>query len=84
MSVQKITDSEEAKLKELGARIRARRKALGYPSVDEFANAKKLNRVQYWRYEVGENMKLVNLDRVAFALEMPLDELIKGIFGKVN
>jgi len=80
MASHVISPEEQKQIDKLGERICAYRKALGYTSYENFAVAKNLNRVQYWRYENGENMKILNLAKVAKALEIPLEELVKGIF----
>jgi transcriptional regulator with XRE-family HTH domain len=77
MAVEKISPEEQKKLAELGNRLRIIRKALGYKSYEEFANKKGFNRGLYWRYEKGENMKILNLVKVAKALETSLDELLR-------
>lgn len=80
MADQDIQQADQRQLAKLGERITARRKALGFKSYEEFAVKKGFNRGQYWRYEQGENMKILNLAKVAAALEISLAELIKDCF----
>lgn len=80
MAGQNLTLEDQSNVKRLGERITAYRKALGYTSYEQFAVDKNLNRGQYWRYEKGENMKIVNLAKIAKALNVPLEELIRGCF----
>lgn len=66
--------------KALGDRLVAKRKAAGYDNAEYFAHECGVSRSQYGKYENGESdMRLSNLLKIAEELEIPLDELLKGL-----
>jgi len=80
MAGQEIDPEDQRKIAKLGERITSMRKAMGYTSYEQFAVDKNLPRAQYWRYEKGENAKILSLARLAKAFNITLEELIKDCF----
>ncbi|MGB3464111.1 MAG: helix-turn-helix transcriptional regulator [Cyclobacteriaceae bacterium] len=64
----------------VGNRIKALRKEKGYSSYEKFAHAHDISRMQYWRYEKGEDMRLSSLKKVVDALGITLEEFFKEGF----
>lgn len=64
----------EAFLQKVGTRIRELRLAKGERIADKFALENDINRVQYGRYERGEDLRLSSLLRVLNALDVPANE----------
>ena len=65
---------EEEIMKKLGERIRAIRLSKGYTSHETFAYENDINRVQYSRYERGEDLRFTTLLRILHAFDMSLEE----------
>lgn len=66
--------------KALGERLEGKRKAAGYSSSEYFAHEAGVSRAQYVKYESGvTDLKLSNLLKIAEELEIPVDELLKGL-----
>lgn len=61
-------------IQQLGVRIKAIRKAKGYSSYEKFANAHEISRMQYWRYEKGEDLRFSSLVKLVSAFDMTLEE----------
>ncbi|MFB9844035.1 helix-turn-helix domain-containing protein [Mucilaginibacter ginsenosidivorans] len=56
---------DEELLRRFAARVKALRKAQGFPDYEDFANARGLNRSQYGRYERGvSDIRLTTLLKV--------------------
>ena len=69
----------DATLKTFGARVRLRRKELGF-SQEELAGISGLHRTYIGSLERGErNISLANVVRIANALEIDPSELVKGL-----
>ncbi len=64
----------EKQLSNLGARIKALRKARGYSNYEQFAYEHEINRSQYGRYENGEDLRFSSLLKVLKALDITLAE----------
>ncbi|MCB9350853.1 MAG: helix-turn-helix transcriptional regulator [Lewinellaceae bacterium] len=64
----------EKQLANLGARIKALRKAKGYSNYEQFAYENEINRSQYGRYENGEDLRFSSLLKVLKALDISLAE----------
>ena len=64
----------EKQLSNLGARIKALRKARGYSNYEQFAYEHEINRSQYGRYENGEDLRFSSLLRVLKALDISVAE----------
>lgn len=65
--------------KRFGTRVRALREVQGL-SQEELAQKAGLHRTYVGGVERGErNISLVNIEKVAVALDVPLDSLMKGI-----
>jgi transcriptional regulator with XRE-family HTH domain len=67
-------------MKNLGKRIRALRKAMGYTSAENFANDKGFPRATYSKYENGRNLEFITLVRLASAFGMTLKEFFSEGF----
>lgn len=65
-------------LKEIGSRIRKKRK-LAYRNYEDFARIHKFNKVTVSRIEMGSNSSLKSIIMVSRALEIPINELFNGI-----
>lgn len=76
---KRISSSDTAKLKIIGARIRERRLALGFSSGLKFAFEHGLEPATYARHETGKNMTVVTLIKIAKALNTTASELLEGI-----
>ena len=61
-------------IEQLAARIKSIRKAKGYTSYEKFAVKHDFSRMQYWRYEKGEDMRFSSLYRILEAFDMTLEE----------
>ncbi len=61
-------------ISQLGGRIKQLRKAKGFTSYEKFAHASDISRMQYWRYEKGEDMRISSLKKVTDALGVTLEE----------
>ncbi|MFY0599311.1 MAG: helix-turn-helix transcriptional regulator [Cyclobacteriaceae bacterium] len=59
---------------QIGKRLKALRKAKGYTSYEKFAVQNDISRMQYWRYEKGEDMRLSSLKKIVTALDMTMEE----------
>lgn len=69
-------------LKMLGERIKAFRK-LQFSSAEKFANAHNFNRVQYSRYERGEDIRFSSLIKVLKALNVSLKDFFSEDFNNL-
>jgi len=72
--------NEEETLQKLGARIKQLRIAKGYTSQEIFAYEHNLNRVQYSRYERGEDLRFSTLMKVIQTLDVSIDEFFREGF----
>ena len=66
----------------LANRIKTLRKAKGYSSYEKFAIEHDISRMQYWRYEKGEDMRFSSLYRVIQALDMTVEEFFSEGFSE--
>ena len=80
MAAGNMTPDDEEMLKKMAVRIRSLRMARGFANYEEFANKSNLNRVQYGRYEIGENLKYLSLDKVIKALNVTYKEFFSEGF----
>jgi len=62
LSIKEINADSE--LKAIGERIRELRKAKGYTSYETFANEHDIHRVQWGRYEQGQDMRSSTLIKI--------------------
>ena len=69
-----MIDEAGQQLSNLGARIKAMRKARGYSNYEQFAYKHEINRSQYGRYENGEDLRFSSLLKVLKALDISLAE----------
>ena len=69
-----MIDEAGQQLSNLGARIKAMRKARGYSNYEQFAYKHEINRSQYGRYENGEDLRFSSLLKVLKALDVSLAE----------
>lgn len=67
-------------IEKIGARIKQLRVEKGYTSYEKFAIEKEISRMQYWRYEKGEDMRLSSLLRVTQALDISLKDFFSEGF----
>jgi transcriptional regulator with XRE-family HTH domain len=65
--------------KKIGDRIRQLRFKAGYSSGEKFALEYEINRTQYARYELGTEMQITTLLKIAKAHKMTLHEFFKGV-----
>jgi transcriptional regulator with XRE-family HTH domain len=65
--------------KKIGDRIRQLRFKAGYSSGEKFALEYEINRTQYARYELGTDMCISSLAKIANAHKMTLHEFFKGV-----
>lgn len=77
---QKSQQEVSKELRQLGARIKYLRQKKGFKSYEQFAYEHEINRVQWGRYENGENLKFQNLVRVVNALGVSLKEFFSEGF----
>lgn len=77
-SMESSTNDIDLILKEIGSRVRAQRK-LKANNYETFAKQHHFNKVTISRIEAGENFTIVSLVQVLRALDMPLEDLFKGI-----
>ena len=78
MAKQDETGSEF--IQRLSKRIKQLRKEKGYTSYEKFAHASDISRMQYWRYEKGEDMRISSLKKVTDALGITLEEFFSEGF----
>jgi len=76
-TVKKAPDKE---VKRLAERIKALRIKAGYTNHEHFAYDKNINRVQYFRYEKGEDLRYTSLLRVIKAHGMTQKEFFSEGF----
>ena len=67
-------------MKQLGARIRALRIAAGHSSHETFAYQHNINRVQYSRYERGEDLRFSTLVKLIHAFGLTFEEFFSEGF----
>ena len=72
--MKKHEDYIEKELSNLGACIKALRKARGDSNYEQFAYKHEINRSQYGRYENGEDLRFSSLLKVLKALDVSLAE----------
>ena len=77
---KKQNKTEQTELEQLGARIRALRKARGYTSQETFAYDHDFNRVQYNKYERGGDVRFSTLVRILKAMDISLKDFFKEGF----
>lgn len=65
--------------KKIGDRIRQLRLKAGYTSGEKFAYEHEINRTQYARYELGTDMLISSVMKIAAAHNMTLHEFFKGV-----
>ncbi|MBO6517402.1 MAG: helix-turn-helix transcriptional regulator [Bacteroidia bacterium] len=75
----KGTGDRHPEIIKIGNRLRELRKELGYESAEKFAWENKINRVQYWRMENGQNFTLESLFKVLDAMETSFQTFVGGI-----
>ena len=73
-------DDVDVVLGKLGERIRALRIAQGHTSHETFAYQHNINRVQYSRYERGEDLRFSTLIKIVQAFDMSLEEFFSEGF----
>ncbi len=72
----------QKEIENLGKRIRAVRKELGYGNLDSFAYENDIHRAQFGRYEQGEDMRFSSLLKVLKAMDMSLADFFSEGFSK--
>jgi transcriptional regulator with XRE-family HTH domain len=77
-SLKSLDSAKEMKL--LGARIKAIRKKKGYSSAERFANEHDIHRVQWGRYEAGQDLYVSTLFKVIQVLNVSVDEFFSEGF----
>jgi hypothetical protein len=71
---------EEKLMFQFGERLKELRKAKGYSNYEQFAYAFNINRVQYGRYEKGNNISLKTLVKILNCHGMSLSEFFSEGF----
>ena len=69
-------------IKNLGKRLRALRKEKGFSSAEKFAYQHDINRVQYSRYEQGNDLRFSSLTKVLKALDISLEDFFSEGFDE--
>ena len=69
-------------IENLGKRIRAVRKELGYSNLDSFAYENDIHRAQFGRYEQGVDIKFSSLLKVLKAMDMSLADFFSEGFSE--
>lgn len=69
----------DQRLNAISKRIRELRIEKGFTNYEHFAYTYKLNRISYFGYESGKNMKLTTLFRILEAHDLTLDEFFEGM-----
>ena len=84
MPKTKVTQADflSLSMKELGQRIRNLRIQKGFTSHEIFAYEHDFNRVQFGRYERGEDLRFSTLVRIIHAFDMTIDEFFSEGFKK--
>jgi transcriptional regulator with XRE-family HTH domain len=72
-------DENQLNYKKIGNRIRQLRIKAGYSSAEKFAYEYEISRTQYARYELGADMRISSLLKIAAAYNMTLHEFFKGV-----
>jgi transcriptional regulator with XRE-family HTH domain len=72
-------NENQSRYKKIGDRIRQLRLKAGYSSGEKFAYEHEINRTQYARYELGTDMLISSLMKIAAAHNMTLHEFFKGV-----
>lgn len=75
---KKQDEYTQRQLQWIGQRLRELRKAKGYANYEQFAFQHDIHRVQYGRYEKGEDMRVSSLLKVLKALEVTPEEFWRG------
>lgn len=75
-------ESINQQLIQIGARLKALRKAKGYSNYEQFAFQHGIGRAQYGRYEKGDNLQVDTLLRLLAALEVTPAEFFSEGFGE--
>ena len=76
----KQEDFVQEELLKIGNRIKSIRKEKGYSNYEHFAYETGINRVQYGRYERGEDLRMSSLIRVLDGFGMTLKEFFSEGF----
>ena len=61
-------------LSKMGARLKQLRIDKGYTSYEKFAIENEISRMQYWRYEKGEDLRVSSLRKVTDAMGVSLKD----------
>jgi transcriptional regulator with XRE-family HTH domain len=85
MTVQKkkantVHQNPKEFIRKTGARLRKRRKELGFTSHEDFAYDAGINRSQYGKYEAGKDMHLTTLLKVVNSLGLTLEEFFSSAY----
>ena len=67
-------DFTKTQLEKIGQRIKAIRIAQGYTSYEQFAHDQGISRMQYWRYEKGEDLRMSSLLKVLKGLNISIKD----------
>lgn len=73
-------DFTKEHLTKIGQRIKAIRVAQGYTSYEQFAHDHGISRMQYWRYEKGEDLRMSSLLKVLKGLNISLADFFSEGF----
>jgi transcriptional regulator with XRE-family HTH domain len=85
MSIRRTNKSNESlnenqlNYQKIGNRIRQLRIKAGYSSAEKFAYEYDISRTQYARYELGADMRISSILKIAAAHNITLHEFFKGI-----
>lgn len=73
-------ENEPEFLLKVAARLKELRIAKGYTSYEKFAIQNDISRMQYWRYEKGEDMRISSLQKIVKALGLSMEEFFSEGF----
>jgi predicted transcriptional regulator len=76
-----LRQDPEALRKNIGAKLKKRRKELGFRNGDDFAYTAEINRSQYGKYEAGsQDIRLSTLLKIVNSMELTIQEFFREDF----
>lgn len=76
-------NKEETKLlSKLATRIKTLRIQKGFTNYEHFANESGISRTQYGKYEVGENLKILTLEKILKTMDVSIKEFFSEGFDE--
>ncbi|RZM18299.1 MAG: XRE family transcriptional regulator [Pedobacter sp.] len=71
---ESLTITDQKLLAKIAARLKKLRIEKGFSNYEHFANESGISRTQYGKYEVGENLKILTLNKILRHLDVSLQE----------